>query len=98
MASLSHRCFEQVKEIVKKYRQGQLLLANKRATITASSFTFLEKKTEEERYRDLSEVVKGTKSLSAMRKMQHELREKRKTDEGISDLRKPNVKISKVSI
>lgn len=98
MASLSHRCFEQVKEIVKKYRQGQLLLANKRATITASSFTFLEKKTKEERYRDLSEVAKGTKSLSAMRKMQHELREKRKTDEGISDLRKPNVKISKASI
>jgi len=98
VASLSHRCFEQVKEIVKKYRQGQLLLANKRATITASSFTFLEKKTKEERYRDLFEVAKGTKSLSAMRKMQHELHEKRKTDEGISDLRKPNVKISKASI
>jgi len=98
VASLSHRCFEQVKEIVKKYRPGQLLLANKRATIMASSFTFLEKKTEEERYRDLSEVAKGTKSLSAMRKMQHELREKRKTGEGISDLRKPNVKISKVGI
>ena len=96
MASLSHRCFEQVDQIVKKYRQGQLLLANKRATITASSFTFLEKKTEEERYRDLSEVAEGTKSLSAMRKMQHELREKRKSDEGISDLRKPNVKTSKV--
>jgi len=78
VASLSHRCFEQVDQIVKKYRQGKLLLANKRSTITASSFTFLEKKIEEERYRDFSEVAKGTKSLSAMRKMQHDLREKRK--------------------
>lgn len=93
VASLSHRCFEQVEEIVKKYRQGQLLLANKRATITASSFTFEEKKTEEERYSDLCKVAEVTQLLSAMRKLQHELREKRKSDEGISDLRKPNVKI-----
>lgn len=89
MASLSHRCFEQVKQIVKKYGQGQLLLAN---NDNGKFFTFLEKKTEEERYRDLSEVAKGSKSLSVLRKMQHELHEKRKSDEGISDLRKPNVK------
>ena len=75
-----------------------MLLANKRTTITASSFTFLEKKTEEERYRDLSEVAKGTKSLSVMREIKHELHEKRKSEEGISDLRKLNVKTSKVSI
>lgn len=95
MASLSHRCFEQVEQIVKKYGEGELRLAN---NDNCKFFTFLEKKTEEESSRDLSEVAKGSKSLSAMWKMQHDLHEKRKSDEGISDLRKPNVKISKVSI
>ena len=96
VASLSHGCFEKVEEIIKKFVEGKLSLANSRTAVRATSFTFLEKKSEEERFMALSAVAEGTKTFRDMRKEQQESREKRKLEEGIPDLRKPTIKIAKV--